>query len=141
MKKRESECPVCQALDVFGDKWSLLVIRDLIFGGCKTYTDFLEGGEGISTNILADRLRSLEAEGLISKRAHPENKVKYIYELTEKGIALVPAMLEMIAWAADHVEGVHPDAKLFSARLKTDRDAVIKETLENLRENTASFSL
>lgn len=134
MKKRDSECPVCQALDVIGDKWSLLIIRDLIFGGSKTYTDFLLAGEGISTNILADRLKSLEATGLIAKSPHPDNRVKVIYDITEKGAGLLPAMLELISWAANHLDGVHPDAKVYADRFKVDREGVIAEVREGLSQ-------
>lgn len=98
-KKRRSRCPVTFALDRFGDKWSLLIVRDLMFRNKNTYGDFLNSGDGIATNVLADRLKSLEAEGIISKSRDPENRRRYLYQLTEKGLDLIPVLLEMIHWS------------------------------------------
>ena len=110
-RKRRSPCPVTFALDRFGDKWSLLVVRDIMFRGKRTYGDFLESGEGVATNVLADRLKCLEAEGIIEKSRDPENRRRYIYRLTEKGFDLTPVLLEMIRWSAryDPDTGTPPD--------------------------------
>jgi len=89
-------------VETFGDKWTLLVIRDLMFKGKQHYSDFLASDEKISTNILADRLQKLEFKGVIFKSADPENASKYIYSLTEKGQALLPAMIEVTAWSAQY---------------------------------------
>ena len=86
--KKRSECPLSCSLDVFGDKWSLLIIRDLMFGNKSTYNDFLKSDEGIATNILASRLKGLEENGIIEKTAHPDSKAKILYKLTSKGIDL-----------------------------------------------------
>jgi len=94
-----SGCPVRFGMSQFGDKWSFLIIRDLMFKGRKYYHEFLEAGEGISTNILASRLADLERNGLVSKCQDTVKRSKYIYRLTEKGIALIPMMLSMIDWA------------------------------------------
>ena len=85
--KKRSDCPLSQSLDVFGDKWSLLIIRDLMFGNKCTYNDFLKSEEGIATNILATRLKGLEENGIIEKSAHPDSKAKNLYKLSAKGIA------------------------------------------------------
>lgn len=100
LKGRRSDCPVNFAVEALGDKWSLVILRDMIFWGKKTYGEFLKSDEGIATNILADRLGYLEREGLISKAPDPTDKRKDIYRVAEKGIALVPMFIEMIAWSA-----------------------------------------
>lgn len=129
MKKKKiehrSDCPISTALDIFGDKWSLLIIRDMIFKGKNTYGDFLESGEKIATNILADRLALLEWAGIISKHKHPDSKAKILYKLTSKGIDLIPVLVEIIAWS-DKYYDVHPQAKEFAKALKKDKEAVIK---------------
>ena len=99
---RRSDCPVNFAVEALGDKWSLVILRDMIFWGKKTYGEFLKSDEKMATNILADRLAYLEREGLISKSPDPADKRKDIYRVTEKGIALVPMFIEMIAWSASH---------------------------------------
>lgn len=99
-KKRNTGCPVTFALDAFGDRWSLVIIRDMIMHRKETYGEFLESDEGIATNILADRLKHLETEGIILKSRDPENRRRYIYRLTEKGVNLTPVMLELILWSA-----------------------------------------
>jgi len=102
LKGRRSDCPVNFAVEALGDKWSLVILRDMIFWDKKTYGEFLKSDERIATNILADRLAYLEREGLISKSPDPADKRKDIYRVTEKGIALVPMFIEMIAWSASH---------------------------------------
>lgn len=101
---RRSDCPVNFAVEALGDKWSLVILRDIIFWGKKTYGEFLRSDEHIATNILANRLEYLEREGLISKSPDPNDKRKDIHSVTEKGIGLVPMFIEMIAWSAgNHV--------------------------------------
>jgi DNA-binding HxlR family transcriptional regulator len=128
-----STCPISTALDIFGDKWSLLIVRDMVFKGMSTYGDFLNGGEKIATNILADRLMLLEAGGIITKQKHPESKAKILYTLTPKGIDLVPALVEIISWSEKYHE-VHPHAKQFAEQLRTDKEAVVKQILAGLKK-------
>jgi DNA-binding HxlR family transcriptional regulator len=90
------------AVETLGDKWSLVILRDMIFWGKHTYGEFLKSDEKIATNILANRLEYLESEGLISKSPHPDDKRKEYYSVTEKGINLIPMFLEMIAWSAQN---------------------------------------
>ena len=101
-KQRQSGCPIAFGLDTFGDRWTLLVIREMMLRGKKTYSDFLEADEGISTNILADRLKHLETEGIIEKARDPENGRSFTYSLTEKGYDLAPIVLEIVNWAGKH---------------------------------------
>jgi len=128
-----SDCPISTALDIFGDKWSLLIVRDMVFKSLSTYGDFLNGGEKIATNILADRLTMLEAGGIIAKQKHPESKAKILYTLTSKGIDLVPALVEIIAWSEKYHE-VHPQAKQFAKQLRKDKVAVVKQILSGLKK-------
>jgi len=113
------------ALDFFGDKWSLLIIRDMVFKGKNTYGDFLDSEEKIATNILADRLALLESANIISRHQHPDSKAKILYQLTPKGIDLIPVVVELIAWSEKHNK-VHPTATAFAAQLKKDKQGVIR---------------
>ncbi len=92
-------CPIRYASAIFGDKWSMMIIRDIMFKDRRYYSEFLEAGEGISTNILADRLVKLEKNGIIEKQIDPIKKSKKIYKLTDKGLALMPIMLSIIEWS------------------------------------------
>lgn len=135
MKKKKIEfrstCPISTALDIFGDKWSLLVVRDLMFNEKKTYGEFLESEEKIATNILADRLMLLEAGGIISKEKHPDSKAKMLYKITAKGIDLLPALVEIILWSEKHHE-VHPFAKEFAKQVKKDKEGMLKQLKTSL---------
>jgi DNA-binding HxlR family transcriptional regulator len=97
-KKNRSACPVACFLDILGDRWTMLIVRDLMLGARK-YNDFLASPEKITTNILAERLKRLGAEGLVEKEAYQKNPVRYRYSLTQKGHDLEPLMKEMINWA------------------------------------------
>jgi len=128
-------CPVRFGMSQFGDKWSFLIIRDLMFKGRKYYNEFLEAGEGISTNILANRLADLEHSGIISKRRDSIKRSKYIYSLTEKGIALMPMMLAMIDWAEkyDCQTEVPPE---FIRKLRDNPEKLQQELLAQLAHDT-----
>ncbi|HMI53694.1 MAG TPA: helix-turn-helix domain-containing protein [Candidatus Saccharimonadales bacterium] len=99
-----SPCAVACTLDLVGDKWSLLVVRDLLRGHV-TYSELQNSLEGIPTNILADRLKRLEAAGLMAKSAYQEHPVRYAYELTEKGKALGDVLLALVRWGKKHIPG------------------------------------
>jgi DNA-binding HxlR family transcriptional regulator len=101
---RRSRCAVACTLDLVGDKWSLLVVRDLL-GGSATYGDLQHSFEGIPTNILADRLKKLEESGIIAKSAYQERPVRYSYELTEKGRSLGDVLLALVRWGKKHIPG------------------------------------
>lgn len=101
-KKRETGCPIAFGLDTFGDRWSLLVIREIMLRGKRTYSEFLEADEGIASNILIARLKHLEAEGIVEKSRDPENRRAFVYELTKKGRDLAPILLEIIIWSGMH---------------------------------------
>ncbi len=100
--KRRSGCPLNASVEMLGDRWSLLIIRDMMLRGARTYKEFLECYEGIATNILADRLRKLQAYGIIAAEPDPKDARKVTYLLTAKGIGLAPVLTEMVLWAAAH---------------------------------------
>lgn len=102
MEKHRSHCPINLMLEVFGDKWSLIIIRDIMFEGKRYFRELLQSEERIASNILTDRLAMLEREGIISKTDDPAHKQKYIYNLTEKGIDLLPVMVEIGGWSLKH---------------------------------------
>jgi DNA-binding HxlR family transcriptional regulator len=100
--KRRSGCPLNASVEILGDRWSLLIIRDMMLRSFRTYKEFLGSHERIATNILADRLRNLEAHGIITAERDPSDRRKLIYTLTAKGIDLAPVLAEMVLWAAGH---------------------------------------
>jgi DNA-binding HxlR family transcriptional regulator len=100
--KRRSGCPLNASVEMLGDRWSLLIIRDMMLRGSQSYKEFLECFEGIATNTLADRLRKLVEYGIITTQPDPRDGRKVIYRLTQKGIDLAPVLTEMVLWAAAH---------------------------------------
>jgi DNA-binding HxlR family transcriptional regulator len=130
--KKRSDCPLSQSLDVFGDKWSLLIIRDLMFLNKCTYNDFLKSDEGIATNILATRLKGLEENGIIEKSAHPDSKAKILYRLTHKGIDLLPIILEVYIWS-DKYFPIPADIKGTIKEAKKDTDKFVKQVTKKLK--------
>jgi DNA-binding HxlR family transcriptional regulator len=102
---KRSPCPIASALDILGDRWSLVVVRDLLFRDRHTYGELLDAPEGISTNILAERLRRLEEAGIITKETYQTRPRRYRYRLTEKGEALRPVLVSMVRWANMHIPG------------------------------------
>ncbi|EMY68569.1 winged helix-turn-helix transcriptional regulator [Leptospira vanthielii] len=134
VNQKRSDCPISCALDIWGDKWSLLIIRDIIFSNKSSYGDFLKSPEGIATNILASRLQSLEEGGLIEKSSHPDNKVKVIYKLTQKGIDLMPVFIEIYIWAEKYFE-IPKDIKTKLKKVKKDKEVFVKLMSKNLQTN------
>jgi DNA-binding HxlR family transcriptional regulator len=100
--KWRSGCPLNASVEILGDRWSLLIIRDMMLRGFRTYKEFLESYEGIATNILADRLRKLITHGIITAQPDPSDGRKLVYLLTAKGLDLAPVLTEMVLWAAAH---------------------------------------
>ena len=131
--KKRSECPVSCSLDIWGDKWSLLIIRDMMFSQKSTYGDFLKSAEGIATNILASRLQSLEEGKLIEKLEHPDSKAKVLYKLTQKGIDLLPIIVEVYLWADKYFD-IPADIKAQIKEAKKDKDGFIKTMTKQLRK-------
>ncbi|OQP60734.1 transcriptional regulator [Niastella vici] len=130
---KRSDCPVSLSLDVWGDKWSLLIIRDLMFAKECTYGDFLKSPEGIATNILASRLQVLEEHQIIEKLDHPESKAKVLYKLTNKGIDLLPIMIEINLWAEKYYH-IAEDRKAMLKEVKKDKAGFIKSMSKELKK-------
>jgi DNA-binding HxlR family transcriptional regulator len=120
-----SHCPINFLLETFGDRWTLLVIRDLMFKGKRSYGEFLQSDEKIATNILANRLARLETHGIIDKMPAPDHGSKRLYTLTDKGRDLVPVMLEITAWSARHDAATNTPAA-FLAAYESSRDEMIE---------------
>lgn len=127
-----SDCPVSISLEIFGDRWSLLIIRDLMVRGYRTFKEFQRSGEGIATNILSDRLRKLEAAGMISAGVEKTDGRKVNYRLTEKGIDLAPVLLELLIWGARHEETGAPCAVM--DQMEKNRQQVLAETRRRWQE-------
>ncbi|MBK7617044.1 MAG: helix-turn-helix transcriptional regulator [Vitreoscilla sp.] len=120
-RQPRSGCPISIALELLGDAWSLLIVRDLMFKGRRTYNDFLAGGEGIASNVLASRLRKLEGANIIEKRSDPRDARRYIYRLSPKGIDLAPVLVDLVIWSARHVQTDAPPAVVRSMREDRER--------------------
>ena len=124
--ERRSGCPVSVSLEIFGDRWSLLIIRDLMVRGYRTFKEFQNSGEGIATNILADRLQKLEHSGILSAEIDEHDARRVNYRLTEKGIDLAPALLELLIWGARHEKTGVPCEVI--EHLAQNREQVLAET-------------
>lgn len=133
-RQRRSGCPISIALELLGDAWSLLIVRDLMFKERRTFNDFLTGGEGIASNILADRLRKLEDANVIEKRRDPQDARRFIYRLSSKGIDLAPVLVELVIWSARHEQTDAPAAVVRSMR--ADRDGFVANVRQRWRERS-----
>ena len=135
-----SNCSVNYGLEIFGDKWSLLIIRDIVFAGKKTYGEFLKSEEGFATNILASRLAFLEEQGILSKAPNPEDRRKDFYSLTEKGLDLMPILLNIVLWSAKHdPKSYMRRRKEFVARLNRSAQKMSGEVKELVRNGGCIF--
>ena len=132
MDKKRSDCPISCSLDIIGDKWSLLIIRDVMLRGKMSYSEFLNSEERIATNILVSRLSILEGEKILVKDVSPGNKSKYIYSLTQKGADLLPIIIELMDWGAKYNKNC--PRKELGQKIKKDKAAVIRQLSERLRD-------
>jgi len=125
-RRRRSDCPIHFGLEVFGDPWTLLILRDLLLKGRSTYSDFLHAEEGIATNVLADRLTRLEQDGLVVADRGAGGGRAHRYRPTSKAIDLLPVLLEIIAWSAAYDPATAADPA-FVARLRADRPGLERD--------------
>jgi DNA-binding HxlR family transcriptional regulator len=132
--KRRSGCPLNASIEMLGDRWSLLIIRDMMLRGSKTYKEFLHSHEKIATNILADRLRRLTAYGIIAVQPDPADGRKQTYRLTRKGIDLAPVLTEMVLWAAAHEETGN---QALVCLMKKDREKFLAEVRQRWAAGSA----
>src|SRR5579883_1761375 len=137
-RQRRSDCPINFALETFGDPWSLLIIRDIVYFGKRTYGEFLASEERMATNILASRLARLEQQGILVKKFSEKEKRKEEYVLTEKGLDLIPVLVEMANWGAEYDPNtVAPPAWI--ALMKAEREKMIQLMRETVRNGGSVF--
>ena len=133
---RKSDCAINYSLEILGDAWSLLIIRDMISFGKKTYGEFLSSDERIGTSVLARKLAHLERQGIIYKQTSATDKRKEEYYLTDKGIALVPILNELALWGATYDSHTGANIKIIN-KYQSDRQGVIARTQQVLRKGDA----
>jgi DNA-binding HxlR family transcriptional regulator len=135
--ERRSECPLNASVEMLGDRWSLLVIRDMMIRGYRTFNEFLHSDEKIATNILMDRLRRLEAYGIIAAHRDPADGRKSIYKLTAKGIDLAPVLTEMVLWAAKHEETGN---QVLVRQMRTNKEQLLADVRQRWAEQHGSLT-
>lgn len=133
---RRSECPISYTMDIFGDKWTMLIMRDLLLYGKDSFSEFLCSDEKIATNILTDRLNVLLQEGFVTKHTAPTNKSKFLYRPTEKAIELIPVLAEITLWAEKYnPEGAPAD---IAEPLKKNRNRALRDLKKKVEERVKS---
>ena len=131
-------CPITSALDIVGDKWTLVIIKQMLLEGKKTFKDFSESDEAIASNILSSRLKMLEEYKMISKEKLPHNKKTNIYLLTEKGLGLTPTIVELTLWSDGNIREYHSSI-ISDSRIeivKNNKEESIKMIVESYKQNT-----
>lgn len=120
------DCPITSALDILGDKWMLVILKQMLVEEMQTFKEFTESDEAIATNILASKLKCLEQNGLIERKNHPTNKKTKLYHLTEKGVSLAPVIVELAVWSDKNLRASNP---------------IMRESdeLESMRKNKSRF--
>lgn len=126
-----SECVICNVLEIFGDRWTFLVIRDLFLFDKHEFKEFLLSPEGIATNVLTDRLKRLLSAEIIAEIPHPENRSRKLYYLTEKGKDLFPILAEMARWGSKHLEKL-PAMQALYERMRNEPGTIRKEIFSRI---------
>lgn len=136
-------CPFTSALDVLGDKWMLVIVKQMLIEGKETFKDFTDAEEAIATNILSAKLKLLEEVGVVVKTKPPDNKKTNLYLLTERGLALTPMLVELAAWSDSHLREFHPTIQngLGMTFLRNDKAAFAASLEKNYREKLAAMAL
>jgi DNA-binding HxlR family transcriptional regulator len=139
--KFRCECPITSALDILGDKWVLVIIKQMLIEDKKTFKDFIESDEAIATNILSTKLKYLEELGIITKTQLPDNKKNNLYLLTEKGLALTPIIVELSIWSDENVRALNQTMRESPeiAIMKSNKDAFIQMIKETYQAKTEKF--
>ena len=139
IQHRRSDCPINFSLETFGDPWSLLIVRDIVYFGKKTYGEFLDSEEGIATNILASRLARLEQQGILVKKPSSSDKCKEEYVLTEKGLDLIPVLADLANWSARYDPQTAAPAA-WIALMEADRERMIQRIRETVQNGGSVFA-
>ena len=136
--KFRCNCPITSALDILGDKWTLVIIKQMLLEGKKTFKDFFESDEAIASNILSSRLKMMEEYKIISKEKLPDNKKTNIYLLTEKGLGLTPTIVELTLWSDSNIREYHSSIITDSRieMVKNNKEESIKMIVESYKQNT-----
>lgn len=139
--KFRCECPITSALDILGDKWVLVIIKQMLIEDKKTFKDFIESDEAIATNILSTKLKYLEELGIVTKTQLPDNKKNNLYLLTEKGLALTPIIVELSIWSDENVRALNKTMRESPeiAIMKSNKDAFIQMIKETYQAKTEKF--
>jgi DNA-binding HxlR family transcriptional regulator len=137
--ERRSTCPINYSVEIFGDKWMLLILRDIMFNGKNSFLEFRASNEKISSAVLTEKLNTLLNEGIVSKVTSPKNASKFLYLITDKGIELVPIMVEFLNWGSRY----NPDGgpKPLLDRIKQNKTKWIAELQDKLRSERHSYGL
>ncbi len=135
------KCPITSALDILGDKWSLVVIKQMLFEGRSTFKDFTDSPEAIATNILSARLKMLENYGIIEKAKLPTNKKTNIYTLTEKGYSLTPVLIELTLWSKYHIQEFNPGLNLDKEleKVEKNKEEAYQLIIDNYKKHKQSI--
>jgi DNA-binding HxlR family transcriptional regulator len=130
------DCPITSALDLSGDKWMSVIVKQMLLDGKQTFKDFTESEEAIATNILSSKLKLLEALGIITKSKLPNNKKANLYQLTERGLALAPIIVELAIWSDENLRDLHKPMRSGEElkQMKTDKEAFVLALKKNYRE-------
>jgi DNA-binding HxlR family transcriptional regulator len=138
--KFRCDCPFTSALDVLGDKWMLVIVKQMLIEGKETFKDFTESEEAVATNILSTKLKLLEELGIVIKTKRPNNKKTNLYLLTDKGLALTPILVELATWSDHYLRDIHPTIVNGAAMelLRNDKVAFASELEKKYREKLAS---
>ena len=136
---RRSTCPINYSVEIFGDKWMLLILRDIMFNGKNSFLEFRASNEKISSAVLTEKLNTLLSEGIVSKVTSPKNASKFLYLITDKGIELVPVMMEFLDWGSRY----NPDGgpKPLLDQIKQSKKKAIKELQDKLRSDRRAYGL
>jgi DNA-binding HxlR family transcriptional regulator len=134
------DCPITSALDILGDKWMLVLIKQMLIEEMQTFKEFTESDEGIATNILSSKLKCLEHYGLIERKNHPTNKKTKLYHLTEKGLSLTPIIVELALWSDDNLRGFNTIMRQSNELelMKKNKELFIEKLKENYKESLAT---
>ena len=135
VRTRRSGCPLNASVEMLGDRWSLLILRDMMLRGFRSFKEFLTSYEGIATNILSDRLKRLAAHGIIATQEDPSDGRRLIYVLTPKGLDLAPVLTEMVLWAAKHEETGN---EALVRQMQKDKEQFIATVVRRYSERTRS---
>lgn len=135
------QCPITSGLDIFGDKWTLVIIKQMLFEEKSTFKDFTESQESIATNILSSRLKMLEKFGIISKGNRPDNKKTNIYTLTERGLSFTPILIELMLWSKENIQEFHPNLNLHPEldSIKKNKEQSYKQIIETYNNHKQSL--